>query len=680
MADTLQQPGLWARIREHKLIQATLAYLAASLAIAHGEELLGRAFEWPEIVSRLVIYALALGLPLTLLIVFAATSRPSASDRANAGRTLDRIFLVVLGLIVVGLAGQRLLHIGGDVRTMIGRYLDVALGLLVVALLVDRLRQAGHARQPASGRGGTVDPACPAQAAPAATTVTAMGTAAPTATAAPIPVSASPAAPRAPPTARSVAVLPFTNLSADPDQEYFSDGLTEELINHLVQVRGLRVPARTSSFAFKGRNEDLRTVGETLAVSHVLEGSVRKAGNRLRITAQLIGCADGYHLWSQAFDRDLDDIFAIQNDISRAVAEALGIALGISDAPPPGGTRDLQAYELYLRAGSLLRQFSPADIRRAAQLCREALALDPEFSLAYTRLAQTLGMITNYDPGETDRIAAEWNHAVERALALAPDLGLSRTAHAEQCIFRKRWAEAEHIVQQAREVLPPSDPNLTLDLVGLLGSVGRAREAIGHLETARAVDPLSLILSTLLQLMLTIAGRDPEAEAEYRRTQDLEGNREAIENMALHRAWIREPSPGARQERIRYFLGHVVVPMAVESELVQLVDRPEVARAQLRQASEDPANRDHMRQFKLSMWAALFDDVDLVLATARRALIDAAASVGAYVLYLPAFRKVRQDPCFKDLLRDLKIVDYWRETGKWGDFARPKGPDDFEVW
>src|SRR5262249_49718051 len=173
--------------------------------------------------------------------------------------------------------------------------------------------------------------------------------------AAPSTHQAAPAA-RSAPHAASIAVLPFVDMSPGKDQDYFSDGLAEELLNQLAQLKGLRVAARTSSFAFKGQHTDVKQIGEKLGVGNVLEGSARKAGNKLRITAQLIKASDGYHRWSNTFDRELDDVFAIQEDIARAVADALQITLGMNQSTLlPGGTTNLEAYDLYLRARAQMR-------------------------------------------------------------------------------------------------------------------------------------------------------------------------------------------------------------------------------------------------------------------------------------------------------------------------------------
>ena len=184
--------------------------------------------------------------------------------------------------------------------------------------------------------------------------------------------------------APSIAVLPFANMSRDPDDEYFSDGLADEIINALAQVPGLKVIARTSAFAFKGKNEDVRRIAEMLGVTNVLEGSVRRAGGRVRVMAQLILAADGTHLWSQRYDREMTDIFALQDEIAAAIAEALKVTL---NPPPERRMPSVPAYEAYLRYRSYQWLFTPEASRRSRECLEQALALDPAFALPYVGLA-----------------------------------------------------------------------------------------------------------------------------------------------------------------------------------------------------------------------------------------------------------------------------------------------------
>jgi len=475
---------------------------------------------------------------------------------------------------------------------------------------------------------------------------------------------------------RSVAVLPFANLSSDREQEYFSDGLTEELINHLAHVRGLRVLARTSSFAFKGKNEDLRVIGQKLGVGCIVEGSVRKAGNRLRITAQLVECADGYHLWSETFDRDLGDVFAIQNDISQSVASALGVALGFGDDATTGGTRNLEAYDLYLRGRALYRLIAPLEVKRAADLFRQALALDPEFALAWVGLSATLVLMATYIPEAAAQIEHEWERAVERALHLAPTLAAAHAADVAYQMMRHHWLEADESFRKAKTLASTGEP---VAFCALLGAVGRVNEAASEGRIVRAADPLSLIASSILQIVLTAAAEFDEADKEYIRSRDLTGDRTAAEHIALIRAWARGLPSSDRRACLQRYLDHASVVLPVERELLELLDRPDAARDRLRLAFEDAAYQDPTRQFKIATWAAQFGDVDLALGAARRAFMDM-RSWSVYVIWLPTFREVRKHPRFKELVRDLGIVDYWRTSGNWGEFARTVGRDDFEIW
>jgi TolB-like protein len=193
-------------------------------------------------------------------------------------------------------------------------------------------------------------------------------------------------------TGASVAVLPFVDLSQAGDQEYFSDGISEEILNVLVRIPGLNVAGRTSSFAFKGRNEDLRTIGEALGVNHVLEGSVRRSGTRLRITAQLIRSSDGFHIWSETYDREIADIFDIQDEIAGAVANELAVSLGLDwQSGAHSRTDDIVAYEKYLQAHQLYLLRGEENMESAALLLHEVVARDPEFAPAWTALAGVYG-------------------------------------------------------------------------------------------------------------------------------------------------------------------------------------------------------------------------------------------------------------------------------------------------
>ncbi|MGD8637070.1 MAG: adenylyl cyclase, partial [Gammaproteobacteria bacterium] len=229
----------------------------------------------------------------------------------------------------------------------------------------------------------------------------------------------------APPADRSVAVLPFVNMSGNPENEYFSDGLTEELLNVLAKMDGLRVAARTSSFRFKGEVGDPAEIGEALNVNHLLEGSVRQSGDRIRITAQLINASDGYHLWSETYDRTLDDVFAIQDEISRAVASALEVRLlGGPDAASPVrvATRNMAAYNAYLKGTQLLAGSGVDTYRAAEALFEEALRLDPDFAAAHAGLARAWVDLANWGTLDFRDTLPKVQEQIDKALAIDPQL------------------------------------------------------------------------------------------------------------------------------------------------------------------------------------------------------------------------------------------------------------------
>jgi len=231
---------------------------------------------------------------------------------------------------------------------------------------------------------------------------------------------------------QSIAVLPFVDLSEGHDSEYFSDGIAEELLNSLVGMDGLRVAARTSSFAFKGRQEDVREIGRQLNVRTVLEGSVRRSGNRVRITAQLIDVDNGFHLWSSTYDRELDDIFRIQDEIAHNIAGALKLEL-IGDTVPAMAGRDvdIRAYDLYLLGRHHWHQRTEESLDRALELFQEAAGLDPEFALAHTGIADAWLLLAGYGDVDPDEAARRAETAVARALAL--ETRCPRPMHRSAC-------------------------------------------------------------------------------------------------------------------------------------------------------------------------------------------------------------------------------------------------------
>ncbi|MFK8053625.1 MAG: hypothetical protein AB8F65_11680 [Woeseiaceae bacterium] len=293
----------------------------------------------------------------------------------------------------------------------------------------------------------------------------------------------------------SIAVLPFVNMSGDQNNEYFSDGLSEELLNGLAKIEGIQVAARTSSFSFKGKNVDLRKIADQLGVKHILEGSVRKDGDQVRITAQLIQADNGFHLWSDTYDRELEGVFAIQEEISRKVIEELKVRLLPKENAllASRSTENVAAYNLFLEATQVESSRKPADLERAIDLYKMAVELDPNFALAHARAAITYTLLSNYGNIEFELMLEQANYHTDQAFILDANLGEAFLAKAQvQSVDPVGFdmQNVERLLRKAIELIPNSAfAHNTLHIA--LEELGRDEESHKHLLIAHELDPLS---------------------------------------------------------------------------------------------------------------------------------------------------------------------------------------------
>lgn len=316
-----------------------------------------------------------------------------------------------------------------------------------------------------------------------------------------------------PTTMPSVAVLPFADLSPAKDQEYFCDGLAEELISALSGISGLRVVARTSAFSFKGQSLDVRTIGNKLGVTSVLEGSVRKHGDRLRINAQLINVADGYHLWSERFDRDAGDVFAIQDEIAETVAERLRVHLGSLPSSP---THDFEAYNLYLLGRFYWNKRTDEAMRKALANFEAAIVRDPNFALAYAGVADSLIVLEDHGFVGYREAVSRAREAVDKALSLDPDLAEAYTALGGIHSELEEFELSDRAFRRAIQLKPSYATAHHWYATQLLLEVGRVDEARRELLRARELDPLSLIINTDLARFYYFVRDFPQAEEALR--------------------------------------------------------------------------------------------------------------------------------------------------------------------
>jgi serine/threonine-protein kinase len=320
----------------------------------------------------------------------------------------------------------------------------------------------------------------------------------------------------------SIAVLPFVNMSGDKEQEYFSEGLAEEIINALAQVPDLKVIARTSAFAFKGQNTDIRRIAEALGVTSILQGSVRKAGNRIRVTAQLITAADGSHLWSQRYDREMEDVFAVQDEISQAIAEALKVKLAVRAAKHQPS---LPAYEAYLKYRHYQWGFTPESLQRSHECLEQAIALDPQFALPYVGLADFHLASAGVGGMPSKEAMPRARSLAQRALELDPDLP---EAHAMLGIvaghYDLDWKEAERRFRLATAHEPITCHARQWYALFFLFAIGQVEEAHRQMQQVLEQDPLSQMWHYTQSCVLLAMQMDTEAVAESRKAVELDPN------------------------------------------------------------------------------------------------------------------------------------------------------------
>ena len=454
---------------------------------------------------------------------------------------------------------------------------------------------------------------------------------------------------------RSVAVLPFLDMSENKDQEYFSDGLSEELIDMLTNVPGLRVPARTSSFYFKGKQATIADIAKALGVAHVLEGSVRKSGNTLRITAQLVRVDNGYHVWSETYDRKLDDIFKVQDEIAGAVVTALKVHL-LPTQKAAGQdelrTVNLEAYNLYLQGRQSYNQADAAGYQRAVTAFRASTALDPGYAAAYADLALAQFWLTNDTETNDDRVDVPgWDDAfaaANKAVALAPGLATGYSARGFlRTVYRFDFAGAQVDLDKA-VALSPRDANVLHRSAVLLAVLGKLPAAIAREEQALALDPLSAEICIglgfflvadqqltrarpLYEKALTIAPNSTRAPYHLGELELLEHQPERA--LAAFRQTRSEEFSLTGQAKAEYSLGHVDASQRIIKQLVAKKAYFSIACVYAWRGEEDEAFH----------WA-------------ERAVRSRDVSV-TWLKIATDFGSLRGDPRYKALLRKMNLPE-----------------------
>ena len=483
-------------------------------------------------------------------------------------------------------------------------------------------------------------------------------------------------------------MLPFANLTGDASKEYLGDGMAEELINTLTKVQGLKVPARTSTFAYKGRNTDIRQIAKDLGVGTILEGSVRAAGKRLRITAQLINAEDGLHIWSESYDEEFTDIFMLQDKLANAIALALEPQLadaGASPVTPTRPTQDVEAYNLYLQGWSLVGRVSLENEQRAIAYFQKALDRDPNFAQAYAGIAEAymaLGTIRAVGAQRLeDNASAE--RAARKALALDANLAYPHLALSGVAGSRGQFLE-EEAQEQAALSLAPNDGYVHIIRGSHLRILGRSKESLDAGQRAYALAPANPLVVAYNALSNATAGRDADASRYAASAIDLgypkdsrvlamTGELAALrsghyaEAAALNDKFSKD-SRAALSARLAYG--------ALEHPAQRAAALTAIARLFVAAPGQSGADADYVSNCVIgTQLMALAGGLDEAFALANRCLTGVRAGMvdvnysSAY-LWTPEMRPFRRDPRFGDFVTRLGLMEYYRQYGP---------PDDCEL-
>ena len=479
------------------------------------------------------------------------------------------------------------------------------------------------------------------------------------------------------PPQQSIAVLPFINMSADADNEYFSDGISEELLNVLVKVSTLHVASRTSAFAYKGKDLPLSQIARELNVENILEGSVRKTGNRVRITAQLINANSDKHIWSEIYERELIDIFDIQEEISNNIVDALKVALNIGDAAAlkraQRPTENAEAYELYMQGRYAWRLRHEDNILRSIDLFEQAIALDPNFARAYEALASSWAVITVWSAVSRKEALPHFRSNSEKALRLDPSLAEARSTLAEALTLVGDWAEALAQFELAIES-EPRNPIPHKVFAEILLGMGYWKLALEEILVAYGLDPASPVINKLV-VQIAVGQHKDELVLKHKLISEGLGT-SLVTDWDLYDQYVREENWPALDA-----ISTNWPPEFYGTQCLAAERDPEL-RLVLRQAFD----RELQKVKYVPSAAPLFTHCLALSGYANKAaeiLRNRVIENQDWFMITRSWKPnepahaIRQTAEFKALLSELGLVDHYRQHG-WPDLCRPMGEEDFE--
>ena len=600
--------SFFEELKRRNVFRVAIAYVVVAWLVTQVLQLVFETFGTPEWVMKTVLALLAVGLLFACFFAWAFEMTPdglkkeSEVDRSQSvttqtGRKLNNLIVAVMALAIVYLVYDKFV-------------LSSARGTAAaVTTATDEGDQAP--RQQPAGDAAVVE------------------------------------------TEQSVAVLPFVNMSDDAGNEYFSDGISEELLNVLVKVKGLRVPSRTSSFTFKGSDLRVAEIGKALNVDHVLEGSVRKAGNRIRVTAQLIEANTDTHLWSETYTREVDDIFAVQDEIAQAIVGALKLTLSRSDEDSLAqhATDNVEAYNNYLLGRHLWNQRTITSLLGAIEPLKKAVALDPLYDEAWAALADTYVLIPEYMAGPIAEYIPLAREAVEKTLAINPDSARALTTRGYlRSAYDYDFAGANADFTRAIE-LEPGYATGHQWYGEVLAKQRRFDEALEQARLAREADPLSAIIAGAAAMYLWYGGRPDEALAAFQTARKLDPLLVPIL---------------ASMEIVYVQTGDYANARLMAAELGRIHKKEQLADLAMIDAMENPALKDQavevIQNFQdlpdgaeyRALYLAILGEYELALDNLEKAF-EAGDPFATYINLEPAYEPLRDNPRFQALLARMNL-------------------------
>jgi len=456
-------------------------------------------------------------------------------------------------------------------------------------------------------------------------------------------------------TTRSIAVLPFINMSDDASNEYFSDGLSEELLNLLVKIPELRVAARTSSFSFKGKDIKIPQIAEELGVIYILEGSVRKAGDHVRVTAQLIKADDGFHLWSETYDRTLDDIFVVQDEIANAVVEALKITL--MGSMPETQQTDPEVYALYLQGKYFTNIKGKENLEKAVEFLEQGLAIDPDYAPLWVAIGVTYQEQRKYRFRSSEEANSLSMAAVEKALSIDSNLGSAWASLAYMKRTQWDWNGTRVAIEKALEL----EPNNTLVMgtaATLAGTFGQLERSIELFEKNLKLDPLSLSTLRALGSRYANIGRYDDALKTFNRLKAINPQFPGI-NFQISQVYLFKGEPETALAEIEKGPHERIYPYAKATAL-STMGKEEEAQAIINKLMQDPDHILHPAMASIFAWRG---ENDLAFEWLEKAFQQHPVNL-AFFLRSPWYKNLEDDPRYLVFVEKLGLLEAWKTMPK----------------